>query len=255
MLTEYEEKRLEYNLALNELNKLKKDYENKRIEMTKKNFNSVVKEKEKKVLELKQVVDDFFSAHQDEIVLNMLKNNLNISDDYEFYNSDISKDESGSVFVLKKTKDEIINEFAQLHNKVQKRYEDKVITTIIYNDVNRCLDLYQDKVISKWSSLSKKKVLDVEQTKEIVKNNQTKKTDENWFFVRVMLPIIIIDIICAIFMLFNGAECEIGSSEALSAFLCSFTVVSNLVVIFVTPVVVIYLLVKGVKVIQNRKKK
>lgn len=255
MLTEYEEKRLEYNLALNELNKLKKDYENKRIEMTKKNFNSVVKEKEKKVLELKQVVDDFFSAHQDEIVLNMLKNNLNISDDYEFYNSDISKDESGSVFVLKKTKDEIVNEFVQLHSKVQKRYDDKVITTIIYNDLNRCLDLYQDKVISKWSSLSKKKVLDVEQTKEIVKNKQTKRTDENWFFVRVMLPIIIIDIICAIFMLFNGAECEIGSSEALSAFLCSFTVVSNLVVIFVTPVVVIYLLVKGVKVIQNRKKK
>ena len=255
MLTEYEEKRLEYNLALNELNKLKKDYENKRIEMNKKNFNSVVKEKEKKVLELKQVVDDFFSAHQDEIVLNMLKNNLNISDDYEFYNSDISKDESGSVFVLKKTKDEIVNEFVQLHSKVQKRYDDKVITTIIYNDLNRCLDLYQDKVISKWSSLSKKKVLDVEQTKEIVKNKQTKRTDENWFFVRVMLPIIIIDIICAIFMLFNGAECEIGSSEALSAFLCSFTVVSNLVVIFVTPVVVIYLLVKGVKVIQNRKKK
>ena len=44
MLTKYEEKRLEYNLALNELNKFKKDFENKRIELTRSEERRVGKE-------------------------------------------------------------------------------------------------------------------------------------------------------------------------------------------------------------------
>ena len=65
MLTKYEEKRLEYNLALNELNKLKKDFENKRIELTKKKFNTMVKEKEEKIDLLKKDMDSFFIENQD----------------------------------------------------------------------------------------------------------------------------------------------------------------------------------------------
>ena len=82
MLTKYEEKRLEYNLALNELNKLKKDFENKRIELTKKKFNTMVKEKEEKIDLLKKDMDSFFIENQDEIVISMLKNSLNIKDEY-----------------------------------------------------------------------------------------------------------------------------------------------------------------------------
>ena len=175
---------------------------------------------------------------------------------YEFYNNDISKSDDGKFFVTKKTKEEIINEFDNLKVKVQKRYDEKIITSIIYNDLNRCLDIYQSKILNKWSSLSKRKFVEVEEAKEISKsNNKKKKADENWFFVRVMLPVIIIDIICALFMLFTEAECSIGSSEALSAALCSFTVFSNLVVIFITPIVIIYLLVRGIKLSKNRKKK
>ncbi len=257
MLTDYEEKRLEYNLAFNDLNKFKKDYDNKRIEMTKRKFNSLVKEKEQKVNELKEDMDKFFDENKQGIIVPMLKNYLNIEDDYNFYNDEVIKNEDEKFFVSKKTKDDIIGEFKVLSEKVQKRYDDKIITLVIYNDLNRCLDIYQDEIISKWSSLSKKKFVEVEEAKNISKNNSTKnkKADENWFFVRIMLPIIIIDIICAIFMLFNGRKCEIGSSEALSAFLCSFTVVSNLVVTFITPIVVIYLLVKGIKVFGSRKNK
>ncbi len=256
MLTEYEEKRLEYNLSVNDLNKYKKDYETKRIEVTKRKFNSTVKEKEQKISELKKLMDDFFVEHQEEIAFSMLKAQLEITDEYEFYNNDISKSDDGKFFVTKKTKEEIINEFDNLKVKVQKRYDEKIITSIIYNDLNRCLDIYQSKILNKWSSLSKRKFVEVEEAKEISKsNNKKKKADENWFFVRVMLPVIIIDIICALFMLFTGAECSIGSSEALSAALCSFTVFSNLVVIFITPIVIIYLLVRGIKLSKNRKKK
>lgn len=257
MLAEYEEKRLEYNLSVNDLNRYKKDFETKRIEVTKRKFNSIVKEKEQKITELKKVMDDFFLEHQDEIAFSMVKAQLEITDEYEFYNTDISKSDDGKFFILKKTKEEIISEFADLKDKVQKRYDEKLITSIIYNDLNRCLDIYQTKILSKWSSLSKKKFVEVEEAKEISKNNNTKKkkADENWFFVRIMLPVIIIDIICALFMLFIGGECSIGSSEALSAALCSFTVFSNLVVIFITPIVIIYLLVRGIKLSKSRKKK
>lgn len=257
MLAAYEEKRLEYNLALNDLNKFKKDYDNKRIEMTKRQFNTTIKEKEQKVNELKESMDKFFDENMQDIVFSMLKNYLSIDDDYNFYNSEVNKGEDGKYFINKKSKDEIISEFEILREKIQKNYDEKYITSIIYNDLNRCLDIYQEETINKWGSLSKKKFVEVEEAKSISKNNnkKNKKADENWFFVRIMLPIIIIDIICAIFMLFNGKECEIGSSEALSAFLCSFTVVSNLVVIFITPVVVIYLLVKGIKVLESRKSK
>lgn len=257
MLTEYEEKRLEYNLAFNELNKFKKDYDNQRIEMTKRKFNSLVKEKEQKVNELKENMDKFFEENKQNIVFPLLKNYLSIDDDYNFYNSEVNKSEDDKYFINKKSKDEIISEFEILREKIQKRHDDKIITVVIYNDLNRCLDIYQEEIINKWGSLSKKKFVEVEEAKNISKNNniKNKKADENWFFVRIMLPIIIIDIICAIFMLFNGKECEIGSSEALSAFLCSFTVVSNLVVIFITPIVALYLLVKGIKVLQARKSK
>lgn len=258
MLTEYEEKRLEYNLAVNDLNRYKNDYETKRIEVTKRKFNSLVKEKEQKITELKDILDNFFADHQEEIVISMLKEYLNISSEYEFYNDEVLKDENGKYFIEKKTKDIILNEIDSLRNKIQKRYDDKVITSIIYNDLNRCLDLYQEKILNKWSSLSKKKFVEVEEAKVIAKNNKTnkkKKTDENWLFVRVMLPIIIIDIICALFILFMGAECSVGSSEALSIALCTFMVFSHMVVIFVTPIVVIYLLVRSVKFLKNRKKK
>lgn len=258
MLTEYEEKRLEYNLSVNDLNKYKKDYETKRIEVTKRKFNSIVKEKEQKINELKKDMDVFFLEHQEEIAFNMLKAQLDITDEYDFYNIDISKNDDGKFFVAKKTKDEIISEFDDLKLKVQKRYDEKIITSIIYNDLNRCLDIYQNKILNKWSSLSKRKFVDVEEAKIISKNNKAnkkKKADENWFFVRVMLPVIIIDIICALFMLFTGAECSIGSSEALSAALCSFSVFSHLVVIFITPIVIIYLLIRGIKLSKNRKKK
>lgn len=258
MLTEYEEKRLEYNLSVNDLNKYKKDYETKRIEVTKRKFNSIVKEKEQKIDELKKVMDDFFLEHQEEISFNMLKAQLDIPDEYDFYNTDISKSDDGKFFVTKKTKDEIISEFDDLKVKVQKRHDEKVITSIIYNDLNRCLDIYQTKILNKWSSLSKRKFVEVEEAKIISKSNKTKKNkkaDENWFFVRIMLPVIIIDIICALFMLFTGAECSIGSSEILSAALCSFNVFSHLVVMFVTPIVIIYLLIRGIKLSKNRKKK
>lgn len=257
MLADYEEKRLEYNLAFNDLNKFKKDYDSKRIEMPKRKFNSEVKEKEQKVNELKESMDKFFEENKQNIVFPMLKNYLSLENDYNFYNSEVNKSEDGKYFINKKSKEEIVSEFQALREKIQKRHDDKIITLVIYNDLNRCLDIYQEEIINKWGSLSKKKFVEVEEAKNISKNNLTKnkKADENWFFVRIMLPIIIIDIICAIFMLFNGRECEIGSSEALSAFLCSFTVVSNLVVIFITPIVVLYLLVKGIKILQTRKSK
>ena len=97
--------------------------------------------------------------------------------------------------------------------------------------------------------------MSIDEAKTVSKLKKNKIQDENWFFVRIMMPIIIIDILCALFVLFTGTECQIGSSDALSGFLCSFTVVSDLVLIFVTPIVLIYLIVKGIQVLYNRKRK
>lgn len=255
MLTKYEEKRLEYNLALNELNKFKKDFENKRIELTKKKFNTMVKEKEEKIALLKKDMDSFFIENQDEIVISMLKNSLNIKDEYEFYSDKTKNSESGEIFINKKTSEEIEDEFNELKNKIEKRVNDKIITSIVYNDLNRCLDIYKKIILDKLDNLPDKKFLSIDESKTVSKLKKNKIQDENWFFVRIMMPIIIIDILCALFVLFTGTECQIGSSDALSGFLCSFTVVSDLVLIFVTPIVLIYLIVKGIQVLYNRKRK
>ena len=257
MLNEYEEKRLEYNLALNELNKYKKDYETKRIELTAKKYNSSVKEKEEKIEALKKDMNDFFAAHQDEISIEMLKNNLSINDEFDFYHTDISKDDDGKFFLTKKTKEEIIAEIDLLRNKVQKRYDDKVITSIIYDDLNRCLDIYQKNILNKWTSLSKNKVVEEQEIKKIAKENKNVKKvkSDNWVFFRIMLPMIILDVICLLCMLFTGGECEIGSSEALSAAICSFTISARIISIFLTPIVLIYVVVKGIDILKEKKKK
>jgi len=255
VLTKYEEKRLEYNLCLNELKKFKNDFENNRLELTKKKFDLLIKEKEKQIDQLKQDMDNFFLENKDEIVVTMLKKNLNIEPEYEFYCEKIF-DDSNKIFVNKKTTNDVESEFNLLKNKIQKKYENKVITSIIYNDLNKCLNIYQKMILDKLANLPDKKFLDkdVAKTRKDTKVKGKKVLDKNWFFMKIMLPIIVLYILCLLFIIFTGTECQMFSSSFLSNFLCSFTVVSDLVLIFLTPILLIYLIVKAIKFLCNLRK-
>lgn len=253
MLKEYERKRLDYHLALNELNKFKNDYEKERIKITKRKYNADIKKMESNIDSLKISLDDYFEQNKDIIVELMLKENLGIDLEYNYYSDEIVKNENGENFVYKKSKEDIIDEIDELREKVQKRYDNKVITSIIFNDLSRCLDLYQEKVLNKWKTIEKKRLVSVEEIK--IQKKNVKNSDENVLFIRLIMPLTILDIICTLFMLINGGGCEIGSSEMWSGVLCSFAVMSNLVVIFLTPILVLYFIVKGVKILSKKNKK
>ena len=113
-------------------------------------------------------------------------------------------------------------------------------------------DLYQEKVLNKWKTVEKKRLVSVEEIK--IQKKNVKNSDENVLFIRLIMPLTILDIICALFMLINGGGCEIGSSEMWSGVLCSFAVMSNLVVIFLTPILILYFIVKGVKILEELTK-
>ena len=253
MLNEYESKRLEYNLAFNNLNKFKKDFENKRIELTKRKFDSEVKKQEKNIEELKKIMDEFFEQNKDEISFNMLKNQLEISDDYNFYNEELVL-EDGKNYLYKKTKDDILFDMNCLKEKVQKRYDNKFITLIIYNDLNRCIDIYSENLLNKWKTMDKKKFISVEQQKEIKKKNNVKKNDKNMMFFRLILPLSFFDLICLLFILIRRGECFVGSSETLSAVLCAFMVMSQMVAIVLTPILIIYYIARGISLLKKKKK-
>lgn len=253
MLNEYESKRLEYNLALNNLNKFKKDFENKRIELTKRKFDSEVKKQEKNIEELKKIMDDFFEQNKDEIAFNMLKNQLEITDDYNFYNEELVL-EDGKNYLYKKTKDEVLSDMNCLKEKVQKRYDNKFITLIIYNDLNMCIDIYSENLLNKLKTKDKKKFISVEEQKEIKKKNNVKKNEKNMLFFRLILPLSFFDLICLLFILIRRGECFVGSSETLSAVLCAFMVMSQMVAIVLTPILVIYYIVKGIDLLTKKKK-
>ena len=253
MLNEYESKRLEYNLALNNLNKFKKDFENKRIELTKRKFDSEVKKQEKNIEELKKIMDDFFEQNKDEISFNMLKNQLEITEDYNFYNEELVL-EDGKNYIYKKTKDDILFDMNCLKEKVQKRYDNKFITLIIYNDLNRCIDIYSENLLNKWKTKDKKKFVSIEEQKVIKKKNSIKKKEKNTVFFRVILPLSFLDLICLLFILIRHGECFVGSSETLSAVLCAFMVMSKMITIVLTPILVIYYIVKGVSLLTKKKK-
>lgn len=253
MLNEYESKRLEYNLALNNLNKFKKDFENKRIELTKRKFDSEVKKQEKNIEELKKIMDEFFEQNKDEIAFNMLKNQLEISDDYNFYNEELVL-EDGKNYLYKKTKDDILFDMNCLKEKVQKRYDNKFITLIIYNDLNRCIDIYSENLLNKWKTKDKKKFVSIEEQKEFKKKNNVKKNEKNMLFFRLILPLSFFDLICLLFILIRQGECFVGSSETLSAVLCAFMVMSQMVAIVLTPILIIYYIARGISLLKKKKK-
>lgn len=253
MLEEYERKRLDYHLAVNELNKFRNDFEKERLKITKRKYNSDVKKMESNIDVLKSSLDDYFEQNKDVIVDMMLNKYLDIDSEYNYYAEEIVKSDNGENFVYKKEKEEIIDEINELREKVQKRYDNKVITSIIFNDLNRCLDLYQGKVLNKWKTIEKKRMVSVEEFK--VQKKKLKNSDENVLFIRLILPLTILDVICILFILINGNGCEIGSSEVWSGVLCSFAVMSNLIVIFLTPILGLYFIVKGIKVLSKKNKK
>lgn len=251
MLNEYQTKRMEYHLYLNDLNKYKKDYELKKIDVSSKKFNSECKKRKENIEKLKLDLDNYFEANKDIIVKEMLNKYLNVEEDFDFYDNDKFVVEEDKKYILKKSREEIIADIDLYREKASKKLDDKIFTSVIYDDLMRCLVCYQDNILSKWKVADKKILVS---NKEKLNKNVKKKHDENFFFVRVMMPMIILDIICIFYMLIKGGECELGSNYALSGILCSFMVVSRIFIVFATPIILIYLLVVLIHVCKKKRK-
>ncbi len=253
MLKEYEAKRLEYNLALNELNKFKKDYENKIVEMTKHKFDTELKKQQDNLDKLKTELDDIFDKNKEEIAKEMLSEQLDISFDYNFYSDEIIE-EDGKSFVCKKNKDDILKDIDLLKDKVQKRYDNKYITKIIYDDLNKCLDIYKNFLLKKMKDLDDKKIISLAEKKEIIKVKKDKNATSNEIFKRLVLPLTVLDIICFLFIFIRGGECSIGSSETMSMVLCSFMIMARLMSLCLTPILIICFIIKGINMLSRKKR-
>ena len=254
MLEEYKRKRLEYNLAVNKLNKLNKDFNNKILSITKKEYEVEVKKSDKEISQLKSAMEEYFNNNEEQISEAMLKENSIVVYNYNFYLETIINDEAGKPYQLKKNHDQVNDDYLELRNKIQKKYDNKIITSIIFNDLNRCLDCYQKNILNKWKTLEKKKYLSIEEKKEILKKKKQSIKSENLLFKKLILPLIVIDIISLLFVIFTGTECRISDSESLFAFLCALTIIADLFLIFITPVIIIYLIVVLFKFLKYRKK-
>ncbi len=248
MKQEYEIKRMQYNLLANEIKTMEEKH--KKINEEDNDYEKKIKEKKDKEKELKQELEKIFDDNKIEISKEMLLDNKLIEEEFDYYKKDIEKEENKNI-KLRKTKEEIKNEINKIKEKIEKRKENNIITDIVYNDLEKCLKIYEENILDNYDKIEEKKVLSTTELKQI-KVNLKKKTT---LFKGLIIPLTILDIILLIYSIIVHGECILVKSETISGILCSFTILSLFFTRIITPILLVYYIVMIIKKLKKKAKK
>ena len=248
MKQEYESKRMQYNLLVNEIKTMEEKH--KKNPDDDKDYEKNIKEKQKEEKTLKEEMDKIFNENKLEISKEMLLDNKLIDEEFDYYQNEIEKEENKNI-KNKKTKTEIKEEIKKVKEKLEKRKGNNVITEIVYKDLEKCLKIYEEDILNNYDSIEEKKILSTTEVKKIKVKTKKKTT----LFKGLIIPLTVLDTILLIYSIIVHGECILVKSEQISGILCSFTILSLFFTRIITPILLVYYIVMAVKKAKKKVKK
>lgn len=247
MKQEYEAKRMQYNLLVNELKTLKERHEKKIDNISEDEYKKTLKENEKKEKELKEEVEKIFNENKVIISKEILVENNLVEKEYDYYQDEVIR-EDDKTFKRIKEKSEIEKDFEEVQKKIENRKENNVIPELMYNELTKCLGIYKKEIIDNYDLIKKEKYVTSKDIKNIKKSKEKKKVSS---FMGLFLPLTLLDIVLIIYSLVINGECKIEISQ----FFCSITILSFFYTRVITPVLIIYYIIMIINKYKKKVKK